>query len=1621
MCGVCGGDDLVDVNHRLAQTFTAGATAQLDHVSLNLWNTGDAGDMRAALFTTSGGLPATQISDTAAVPADTVDHYPGRWVDVTFQGEVRLVGGTQYAIVVEGDFHDWAWNAWGPGGYAGGLALMNDGSGWADANSTDLSFETHMTTIHNKIYTIQDLQDVNLNLTGNYALMNDIDASETRTWNGGLGFEPIGDAANTSATFAGLFEGGNHTISNLYIDRPSEDNVGMFSGLWTGGRLNDTFVSVNVTGANGTGGLVGFMLGGRINNCSVTGPVSGQESTGGAIGILGFGGPVWFLESDCAVSGTDYVGGLIGQSNRGVYRSASSGHVTGRHCVGGFIGYKTGGTVMHSSSDADVWATGDKAGGLVGEQASGSIYWSHATGDAAAVSQVGGFMGLAAGSVIQTSYATGTASLSGSGSSVGGFAGQTATGLSITHCYASGDATGLDYVGGFVGMNWCAVSNCYATGDVSGVIGLGGFVGHENWNAMSNVYSTGIVSAGTNSGGLVGSISGAAPTNSFWDTATSLKATSSGGTGFATAQMMAQATFTGAGWDFTNVWWMEDGQTRPFLRMEWSQEIANSHHLQLMQMDLTADYTLENDIDLSEITEPSQMWGTSPASGSGFWPVGWWGTPFTGTLDGEGHELSGLFINRFGRDGVGLFGLLSGGAVENITLQGVNITGNYAVAGLAGNTGSSTINNVHVSGIIASADEEAGGLVGYNGGATIDGCSMYGTVSGGTYYIGGLIGNSVGAAISNCQASATVSGSGNRVGGLIGFATSGAVTRCNVTGNVAGASDVGGLIGYASGGTISQSWSSSTVSATGTCVGGLVGFNDYGHVTFSFATGDVNGDGQVGGLQGYHAGVLENCYARGNVTGTTHVGGLIGANDDGDLNFTYSTGSVSGVSFVGGLIGDNFMSTVADCFWDNETSGWTTSAAGTGRTTAQMMRQATFTNWDFTNVWGIWENNDYPVLRSLCQADLELVMIENPSAATVGRPLAMNVYVFNRGPDPVFGFDLSVLMPAGAQFNWSGPAPTTREGQHVNWTRAEDIGPGGMYLAILNVNVTAYVIPYTFRGLVTGDVADPGVYPNTRDTTVAMNRPPNAVNDLRALNEDSLIQEWAPLGLLQNDADPDGHAVTISGVSFAGTLGLMSVWPNGSFSYDPRAVAAFQALDSGETMNDFFNYTASDGGGGFDAAMATFTVSGANDAPVITTADVTAAAVNALYSVDYEANDPEGDALTWAVGTNATWLTMGWATGVLAGTPNVTHSGKAFWVNVSVTDDGGLKDWSNFTITVGVDSDGDGIPDATDPDDDGDGAPDDQDDFPLDPAEDTDTDGDGTGDNADDDDDGDGVDDVDDDFPLDDSETVDTDGDGTGDNADTDDDGDGTPDAGDEFPLDPAEDTDTDGDGTGDNADTDDDDDGTPDADDDLPLDPAEHTDTDGDGTGNNADGDDDGDGTPDADDEFPLDPAEDTDADGDGTGDNADTDDDDDGTPDADDDLPLDPAEDTDTDSDGTGNHADQDDDGDGVGDADDDFPLDGAETVDTDGDGTGNNADDDDDGDGVPDINDDDPLTPDDDGTGDDDSGGISPLVIVILVVVIAIVGIGAAIVLRPKAPKPPEGQAGTAQSELPPTPEQ
>ncbi|MHC4498837.1 MAG: GLUG motif-containing protein, partial [Planctomycetota bacterium] len=109
------------------------------------------------------------------------------------------------------------------------------------------------------------------------------------------------------------------------------------------------------------------------------------------------------------------------------------------------------------------------------------------------------------------------------------------------------------------------------------------------------------------------------------------------------------------------------------------------------------------------------------------------------------------------------------------------------------------------------------------------------------------------------------------------------------------------------------------------------------------------GSRTVGGLVGRNEATITDSYATTDVSGVDTVGGLVGFNSWRIINNCYSTGSVSGDYRVGGLVGVNDEGAVTNSFWDIETSGQTTSAGGTGKTTAEMYNTNTYMDagWDF--------------------------------------------------------------------------------------------------------------------------------------------------------------------------------------------------------------------------------------------------------------------------------------------------------------------------------------------------------------------------------------------------------------------------------------------------------------------------------------------------------------------------------------------------------------------------------------------------------------------------------------------------------------------------------------------------
>ena len=333
------------------------------------------------------------------------------------------------------------------------------------------------------------LQDIGSRSTAHYVLADDIDASVTKDWNDGSGFEPI-------ASFSGSFVNtGNYEIRSLTISRSGADYVGLFSRLAEDATIHGVIlVDLSVIGGDNVGSLAGSNAG-VIEGCSVTGTVSGGNRVGGLVGESS--GNISDSFAVSTVTGTTTrIGGLVGFSSGDISGSFATGSVSGGNRVGGLTG-ESSGDIINSYATGSVSGV-NQVGGLVGES-SGDISGSFATGSVSGENRVGGLTGESSGD-ISGSFATGSVS---DGNRVGGLVGFSEG--SIRNSHAAGAVTGNGFVGGLVGDSRGTISGSYATGSVAGAEDIGGLVGRNNFNSsISDSYATGSVFGLEYVGGLVG-------------------------------------------------------------------------------------------------------------------------------------------------------------------------------------------------------------------------------------------------------------------------------------------------------------------------------------------------------------------------------------------------------------------------------------------------------------------------------------------------------------------------------------------------------------------------------------------------------------------------------------------------------------------------------------------------------------------------------------------------------------------------------------------------------------------------------------------------------------------------------------------------------------------------------------------------------------------------------------------------------------------------------------------------------------------------------------------------------------------------------------------------------------
>lgn len=187
------------------------------------------------------------------------------------------------------------------------------------------------------------------------------------------------------------------------------------------------------------------------------------------------------------------------------------------------------------------------------------------------------------------------------------------------------------------------------------------------------------------------------------------------------------------------------------------------------------------DIVLND-TKDWESWNENTTGLNAWTPIGSEANPFTGTFDGQGHTVSGIYVNS-GNNCQGLFGATNGATITNLhTAQGY-IRGNGSVGGIVGNAKGGSIKDCTNGCTIASKGNSNGGIVGYGKDVQITGCTNDGSLVAGVYQNGGIAGTAENSTIDRCVNNANITVA-DHAGGIAAYNTNGTVSNCLNKGNV---------------------------------------------------------------------------------------------------------------------------------------------------------------------------------------------------------------------------------------------------------------------------------------------------------------------------------------------------------------------------------------------------------------------------------------------------------------------------------------------------------------------------------------------------------------------------------------------------------------------------------------------------------------------------------------------------------------------------------------------------------------------------------------------------------------------------------------------------------------------
>ncbi|MEO5634975.1 MAG: 6-bladed beta-propeller, partial [Candidatus Paceibacterota bacterium] len=332
------------------------------------------------------------------------------------------------------------------------------------------------------ITSCSELQAMKDNLAGHYYLANDINCSGFDPDNDNKGFIPVG---TESDPFTGTFNGNNHTISNLTINRPDEDYVGLF----------------------------GYINGGTFQNLTLSGSVEGQGYVGALIGYSDQALTIGNISSTISVTAhASYVGGLVGYVEKDLTMTTT--HVIGDVTIDSVSDFESAGGLVGYVSDNTSIDTSYYEGDVTIDSPSGYVeYVGELVGDASS------------NLTLISSYAKGNISVTADSyvDYIGGLIGYVNSTPSITGSYYEGDITAtsntdyVEYVGGLISYYDydTNIVSSYVKGNISvtadgDIRYIAGLAGYSYGGSFNDTYYEGDITATSttdyveNVGGIAG-------------------------------------------------------------------------------------------------------------------------------------------------------------------------------------------------------------------------------------------------------------------------------------------------------------------------------------------------------------------------------------------------------------------------------------------------------------------------------------------------------------------------------------------------------------------------------------------------------------------------------------------------------------------------------------------------------------------------------------------------------------------------------------------------------------------------------------------------------------------------------------------------------------------------------------------------------------------------------------------------------------------------------------------------------------------------------------------------------------------------------------------------------------